>query len=345
MVLRRRLLFFSLFLSSSWMVLAQDEPYLYIVTRPLGAKVVLNGKTMDRPAPLLLRKLAPGSYHIRIEKDGWFSYETRVSIPEQNQVEVVLVPKAPLVYLDGNEALAEKNGKPTAPGESAFRFPSGSLILSAGRNGVAVAPVFGKQKLLDGVKFALPLFLALTGVLTIREIYAPRESGFVLAPELAASSLIGGGLLVWNITLETERNRFLRNYRTQDESWKALSLAGRLRFQAADEALLGGNFDSALAQFRSLILEYPDDPIMPHALFEIGRILFIKDDIDGAATAYRTIAENYPLPDLHDRSRKALADCLFAQGDTNGALEQLELLSFNGSGLTREEVQMYRDLY
>lgn len=327
------------------MLCAQDEPYLYVVSKPLGAKVILNGKAVDRPAPLLLRKLAPGSYHIRIEKDGWFSYETRISIPEQNQVEVALVPKAPLVYLDGNEASSEGNGKAPVPGAAAFRFPSGSLILSAGRDGVAVAPVFGKQKLLDGVKFALPLFLALTGVLTVREIYAPRESGFVLAPELAASSLIGGGLMVWNITLEAQRSRFLRNYRIQEESWKALSLSARLRFQAADEALLGGNFDSALAQFRSLTLEYPDDTIMPHALFEIGRILFIKNDIEGAARAYRTIAENYPLPDLHDRSRKGLADCLFAQGDANGALEQLDLLSFNGSGLTREEVRMYRELY
>jgi TolA-binding protein len=195
------------------------------------------------------------------------------------------------------------------------------------------------------MKFAFPLLLVISGALAVREIYTPMERPFILSPEMVASAVISGGVLAWSMLLENERNECLENFRIQTRSLKDLSLTVRLRFDKAAETLVGGDFGSALTQFQMLVKEYPDNPIMPKALYEIAGILYIMGDIDGAAEAFRTVADRYPLPDLHDRARKGLADCLMEQGDQAGALEQLELFSFNGSGLPREEVALYRESF
>ncbi len=334
-----------LFLILPATVRAEDGSYLYLVTTPMGATVYLNGEALASPSPLLLRNMPTGSYLVRVEKDGWYDQSARIELPAERTKEFDLVPREPLAHMEGYRTPAGENPDARATGSATIRFSSDALIFEPGEEGIVVAPVFPKQRLLDGVKMSLPLFLALTGVLTAREIYSPRDSDLVLAPELIASSLMGSGLFVWNVLLESERARFLRDHRIREASWEGLSLSARLRFEAAEEALAGGNFEVALSRFSELVDDYPDDPVMPRALFEIGRILIIKDDIAAAAEVYRTIAERYPLPDLHDRARKALADCLAEEGNLEGALEQLKLLSFNGSGLTREEVQLYRDLF
>ncbi len=323
---------------------AEPGDYLYVVTRPMGATVYLDGRAQAASTPLLLRGIPAGTYRIRVEKDGWYSREAMVDLSEGRIAEFAMVPREPLVHIEGYGG-GESDRDINASEAATIRFSSEALILRPGAQGIGVAPVYPKQRLLDGVKMSLPLFLALTGVLTAREIYAPRKSDLVIAPELVASAVMGGGLFVWNVRLESDRARFLRNHRVRETTWEALSLAARLRFEAAEEALAGGNFEVALSRFMQLIDDYPEDPIMPRALFEKGRILFISGNYRDSAESYRTVADRYPLPDLHDRARKALADCLFALGDSEGALAQLDLLTFNGSGLTREEALLYRDLF
>jgi len=318
---------------------AQDTNYLFIVSEPMGAKVSLDGKALDRPSPLLLRDIGPGPHLLRFEKEGWYSQEIKTSLPGTEALQVTLVPKEPLVYVDGQDA---SSATASPPADQVIRLPASGATLVPARGGLRVSPIFPRQGLLDGVNFSLPLFLGLTAVLTVREIYSPRDSNFIISPELAASALIGGGLLAWNIDLQIRRFRFLADHRPRGASMKSLSLEAKLRFDAANQALLGGDFDAALARFRELIQDYPDATIMPKALFETGRILFIKADIKGAEAAFREVAEDYPLPELHDRARKGLADCLVALGDKEGALEQLGLLTYNGAGLTREEVELYR---
>lgn len=321
---------------------AQDANYLFVVSEPMGAKVSLDGEALDRPSPLLLRYLAPGPHLIRLDKEGWYSREITTSLPDNEALQITLVPREPLVYVDGQAASAASAG---APADQVFRLPATGATLLPGKGGLGVSAIFPRQGLLDGVNFSLPLFLGLTAVLTVREIYSPRDSNFIISPELAASALIGGGLLAWNIDLQIRRYRFLADHRPRGASVESLSLAAKLRFDAANQTLLGGDFDAALARFRELIKEYPDETIMPKALFETGRILFIKADIKDAEEAFREVAEDYPLPELHDRARKGLADCLVALGDKEGALEQLGLLTYNGTGLTREEVELYRQSF
>jgi hypothetical protein len=306
----------------------------------MGARVSLDGKALDRPSPLLLRDLAQGPHLIRFEKEGWYSREITTNLPGTEALQVTLVPREPLVYVDGQEASAVG-----APADRVFRLPATGATLLPGKGGLGVSAIFPRQGLLDGVNFSLPLFLGLTAVLTVREIYSPRDSNFIVSPELAASALIGGGLLAWNIDLQIRRFRFLADHRPRGASVESLSLAAKLRLDAANQTLLGGDFDAALARFRELIQAYPDETIMPKALFETGRILFIKADIKGAEEAFREVAEDYPLPELHDRARKGLADCLVALSDKEGALEQLGLLTYNGTGLTREEVELYRQSF
>ena len=321
--------------------------YLFVESDPLGAKLFLDGKELGHPSPILLRDLAPGEHRIRFEKEGWYAKDVVFEFPEADPLIVSLVPRAPLIYLE--TAVVSKGGidDSSAGGRAAstIRLSSSPLELGAGREGMEIAPVFPRQKILDGVTFSLPLFLALTGVLTVREIYAPRSSAFAISPELAASALIGAGLLGWDIDLQIRRFHFLEGKTPSKESWRDLSLAARLRFDTASETLRGGDFESALSQFTALADEYPDDPIMPRALYETARLLFLRGDAGGAEKDFRALAEDYPMPELYDRAVKGLADCLLARGDKAGALEQLDHLTYNGSGLSREDIELYRQSF
>ncbi|HUX37217.1 MAG TPA: tetratricopeptide repeat protein [Rectinemataceae bacterium] len=326
---------------------ADGPAFLFVESEPLGAKVFLDGKDLERPSPLLLRDLAPGMHRFRFEKEGWYTQEVVVALPRSEPLLVSLVRKSPLIFLDGavSPAAGIGDARDTEPSSSAIRLSSSPLEFSAGRQGIDIAKVFPRQKLLDGVNFSLPLFLALTGVLTVREIYAPRSSTFIISPELAASALIGAGLLGWDIDLQIRRFRFTQQGPPRQESWKELSLAARLRFDRASETLRGGDFESALVQFQALVDEYPDDPIMPRALFETARLLSLQGDTRGAEAIFRKLVEDYPMPELYDRAIKNLADCLVALGDKEGARKQLDLLTYNGAGLSREEIELFRQSF
>lgn len=315
---------------------AQDaETHLYVVTSPFGARITLDGALLDRPSPLLLRGLPPGAHRLHVEKPGFYPADLEFSLPGETLVRVELLPRTALVYVEGPEPEGAVD-----PGV-ARRVSAPSSLLGVGSKGSSLGPLFPAQGLLDGVNFALPLFLGLTGVLTLREIYSPRDSSLIISPELAASALIGGGLLGWDIGLRVKKSRYLAAASEVPASWKDLALAAELRFEAAGAALRGANFDEALARFEELARDYPESSIAPKSLFESARILFLKGDAEGAKAAYRRVLDDYPLPELHDRAAKGLADCLLAAGDREGALRELEELTYDGYGLTREEMDLY----
>jgi hypothetical protein len=317
------------------------EGALFVSSDPMGAKVYLDGVELAGRTPLLLRDVAAGSHRLRIEKEAWMTKEAQVEVPATNAVDFGLSPVDPALHFEGESAVRVA-GQSVDPADGSFSLKAGALTLQPGRDGIDVTPVFGRQRLLDGIRFALPLFIGLTGVLTAREIYAPRKSPFVIAPELAASTLIGGGLLGWDIALEAERKSFVEQYRVEARGPESLAIVAKMKFEAAGESLIQGNFESALSQFEAIARDYPDSPIAPRAIFECAGLKYTAGDREGAAEAFRSIVQDYPLVDLYDRSLKGLADCLSAEGDAAGALAQLDLLTYLGPGLTREEIRLYR---
>jgi hypothetical protein len=314
---------------------------LFVSSEPLGAVVYLDGARQARPTPLLLRDLGAGKHRLRLEKEGYIARELLVSTPEAKAVGCGLVPAQAMAHFEGVGTLLVA-GRPVGPADGSLCLEPGSFTLRPGEGGLEVTPVFGQQRLLDGIRLALPLFLCLSGVLTVREIVWPRESGLVIAPELAASSLIGGGLIGWDIALEAKKREFLEDYKVSAQGPESLALAVKARFDEASRLMIEGDFESALSRFEALAAEHPDSPFAARALFESARLRYLTGDREGAAAAFGEVIEDYPEPELYDRSVKGLADCRLAKGDLAGALAELELLTYLGPGPTREEIGQYR---
>ncbi|HUW41087.1 MAG TPA: tetratricopeptide repeat protein [Rectinemataceae bacterium] len=314
---------------------------LFVSSEPMGALVFVDGAQEPQRSPLLLRGLKAGLHRLKIVREGWLMKEAEVELPATSAVEFRLSPLEPRLHFEGEPALTLK-GEPLRPADGVFRFSPGVLKLIPGREGLDIEPVFGRQDLLDGVRLALPLFIGLTGVLTAREIIAPPGGSFVLDPELAASALVSGGLLGCDIALEAERTSFLQSYRVGSSEAGSMEVAARSRFEAAVQAESHGDFAAALGQFEALAKDYPGSPLAPKAIFEAARLQYIAGDRAGAAESYREIVEDYPIVELYDRAVKGLADCYLAAGDTKDALDELDLLTYLGPGLSREEIELFR---
>jgi hypothetical protein len=318
------------------------QRFLFVSSDPLGAAVYLDGVRLEKPTPLLVRDIKSGKHRLRLEKEGFLSRDILIATPQDKTIGCDLSPAQPILHFEG-EGAVRVAGRSAEPADGSIRFQAGSLSLKPASDGIDVTPVFGQQRLLDGIRFALPLFLGLTGVLTVREIAWPRESGLVLAPELAVSSLIGGGLLGWDIALVAKKQKFLKDYKVHVEGPESLAAAAKTKFDAASASMIQGNFEAALSQFEALAADYPDNPLAPRALFESARLKYITGDKGGSAEVFSQIVEDYPVPELYDRAIKGLADCLIAKGDLAGALAELDLLTYLGPGLTREEMDSYRE--
>jgi len=317
--------------------------YLFVSSDPLGASIVLDGVALEKRTPALLVGVAPGKHSLRLEKPGWIAAELAFQAPATERLSAGLTPAYPVLRFQ-DQAAVFVNGSPVDDPEGGLRFSPGVLAFEPTPDGLSVRPVYGGQWLLDGVRLALPLFLGLTGALTAREIVEPRESRFPIAPELAVSALLGGGLLAADIALEVRKKAFLDAYGAVPVDPGRGSAAAAARYEAAGAAMDRGDSGSALALYEALAADYPDSPLVPAAVFETGRLRFMRGDIAGAGAAFLSVVEEYPVIGLYDRALKSLADCRLAEGDAAGALKLLDRMTFLGPGLGREDVELYRGL-
>lgn len=314
------------------------QSFLFVSSEPMGAKAYLDGVLQARRTPMLLRGLAEGRHAIRLEKEGYIAREAEVELPKDGELELELSPEEIRIHFDGEPGLRFA-GKEERPADGSIGLKEGALSLRPKAEGIELAPIFGEQALLDGIRFSLPLFLGLSGALTAREIVWPRESPFVIAPELAISGLVSAGLLAWDIALEIKKKKFLEGYEPRMEGPESLELSARYCFDRASETMVRGDFKAALEQFEALRRDFPESGLAAQALFEGARLRYLLGDREGAAAAFRAVVEDYPLPELYDRAAKALADTLLAAGDAEGARRSLDLLTYYGGYFSRGEIE------
>lgn len=70
--------------------------------------------------------------------------------------------------------------------------------------------------------------------------------------------------------------------------------ADSLAFRKATIVLEEGDIDGAIARYRRLIADYPESPLVPDAMFQIGRAHEYRGDNDSALLFYRDVATRFP---------------------------------------------------
>ncbi|HOX17435.1 MAG TPA: tetratricopeptide repeat protein [Spirochaetales bacterium] len=304
---------------------------VFIAAEPLGGTVYIDGVRQDHFSPLLLRDFPEGAFTVRVEKEGYHPAEAR--IPAQGDAVLVLALVPERVEL----------GLPDSGGEgSSLLLPSGTYHLWTGPAGLEVAAVYPRQRVLDGVRFALPAVGAVGAALAAREILAPREGDYLVSAELVAALGIGAGLLALDFVLESDRRDFLDAFRAETAPGSPDGTDALAVLQVADRALGRGDFGEALGRYEAFVEAFPDTRLSIQARLEIAGIRYLLGDLALAAELYRELTDEYPWPGLYDRAVKGRSDCALALGDPAGALELLELMSFSGGGLEREDIEIHR---
>lgn len=83
------------------------------------------------------------------------------------------------------------------------------------------------------------------------------------------------------------------------------------------------NDDAALVAFRTIIEQFPQDPLFGDALLETGRTLFLNDEIDAAIARYLEIANTYTY--LPETAAEALWRAAFLHGTNDRPAESRDL--------------------
>lgn len=304
---------------------------VFIAAEPLGGTVYIDGVRLDGRAPLLLRDFPEGAAAVRVEKEGYHPAEAEIPATGDASLVLALVP------------VRIELGLPSSGGDgNSLLLPPGTYRLATGPAGLEVAAVYPRQRVLDGVRFALPAVGAVGAALAAREILAPREGDYLVSAELVAALGLGAGLLAWDFVLELDRRDFLEAFRGETVPGSAGGTDALAVLQVADRALGRGDFGEALGRYEAFVEAFPDTRLSIQARLEIAAIRYLLGDLALAAELYRELTDEYPWPGLYDRAVKGRSDCALALGDPAGALELLGLMSFSGGGLEREDVEIHR---
>jgi TolA-binding protein len=89
----------------------------------------------------------------------------------------------------------------------------------------------------------------------------------------------------------------------------------------------------ARKHYQTLIEAFPDLAINADARFELAELLGERGEHDAAVKLLRDALDKEPSPELTDKVRVRLGDCLLRKGDAKGALAQFEPIAANAKSL------------
>lgn len=215
---------------------------LFITSTPYGAEVLLNGTAQEKRTPLLLRDIPPGGYTGR---DG------SIEVPPEGagHLDLTLTPLTVGVIAPENHRVHH----PGSPGGEDTRYlavPPGSYHFQLDAGKFRIDPVYPRQSMIDGLGFALPLFLLVTATLIAGEMLNPRGTELPVSPELLSTGAVSAGLLTLDIALHAGRRAYRRTAVREPLTPLPGTDSEQLLFALAERILEQGNLENSFQLFR-----------------------------------------------------------------------------------------------
>lgn len=315
-------------------------PSVSVDSVPLGARIVLDGQLTGFRTPALLRGLPPGRHTLSLWKEGFIQTTQSFSVAEGKVpiLKVSLPPESVVLSFPVNDQIISAQGTLPAGGRQ-FRFPTGTYFLSGSEEAVRMTPVFDDAALLDTSGWTLGLTTAGLAASVTHDFLLWRvglsDQPTRLTVALASVAL---GELAWYLTLQSRKARFYRETSPSITPLpQKLDQASGL-YRQGESALENGDLATAEDSFRQFVRAYPDSRWVPGAWFRLAKIHSVTGRRDLALGEYRLVAETFPQPEYHDRSRQALADLNEAAGFPQDALEQVERMVLTDGFFDKETV-------
>jgi len=314
----------------------EGKAALFLVTRPSGADVVWDGRTLEKKTPVLLRDITAGSHRLEVMRSGYASRVERIDMTG-SEVRVVKLALADGTFeigfpSDGRIAI---RGEGLEAEDRVLRLPEGRYGFSRNGGALRIEPVFPRQRLIDALHLTTPILFGFAGLLTLDAIIDPPGSSRPFPPAAVVTQALSVAMLGVELALNVQKRRYLSelSYRLDEATPDAAVLA------EADEALRVGELSRALQALGRI---GPEQPAFPDALYKTSAVHALAGDYEAALQGFDRIATDYPLPHLYDRAQKNAADILLRFDRFEESLLRLEAMVMADPLYTREEIDSYK---
>jgi hypothetical protein len=296
---------------------AQDT-LLFISTSPINATVLLDGSPQLNRSPLLIRTLGPGDHTIEI-------------MGLQN-------PGSPCkITLSRGEIRS-----------LSFDYVNNHILMHTVHPPSFVTEIpllpeeYPKQKSIKILNIAIPVFVVISGLLTINDAVYSKDTGLFFSPITITAYTVTAGLAGYRIALGRQKKRYIQSV---DEQFEHVNTPYRMaleQYNRGQEALSLDELDQALFHYTTIVHQYQNTMYMPYALYKIAKIQAIQEQYELATKGFSLITAQYPLSDLYDRSLKSLADIAAAQGRYVESIGYLDRMVYADPLFNRNAVNRYK---
>lgn len=316
-----------------------QQTALYVCGDPLGARVLVDGSPLERPTPVLVRSLQPGSHRVQLQLSGYRDEVVDVLL-DAGAAAIVSPTLRRVGFAAGfpGEASLLIGGEEHPAAGRAWSFAPGSYSFSRRADGrLAVKPSFRHQRLADALAIAIPVFLGFATYLTADAVINPPDSGWAVPPAVITTHAVTTAMIGVEVWLQVKKQRFLESFamETRTENDPAFE---QQTYDEGTRLLQLGSVAEARAAFGRI---EPGGRLYPHALYKITSIHVTSGAHQQALEGFDRIAAEYPLPDLYDRSLKGAADVLLLLGRFSESLDRLAAMTFADRMYSREEIDAY----
>ena len=87
-------------------------------------------------------------------------------------------------------------------------------------------------------------------------------------------------------------------------------------YDAAFNALKGGDYQRAISGFRNFVATYPDSSLASNAQYWLGECFYGRQQFTQAAPEFRAVVSRYPAGNKAPDALLKLGYCMIAAGDT-----------------------------
>ena len=318
---------------------------VFITTRPIGAALLVNGERVAGETPILLRDLPSGSYELTMLKADRPPLTARAEVPAGEVLSFSYTLPADRFVPAPYETAITLNGQAVTAGDKGVSLPEGSYSFSWDDGTLDIQPVYPLEGSIRALDILTPSVLLLAAVLMGEELVQNQERYFSVSPFSTGLAAAGGVMGILDLRLRARKREYIRGIDPLPVGPESADGQARLLYAEAREELGLGRTAQAARTLERLISRHGDSELIPEALYTLGRIHLIRGEGALAAAEFKLILEEYPHPDVFDRTCKALADYYALEGNFGAAAAALESIVYIDNAFKPEEIEALAKVY
>lgn len=314
-----------------------------MTTDPLGANLTINGKPWAKHSPVLLDSGVDKKYTVRIDKEGYSSVTTSVEV-QRGAVEhlhISLSGNRFIPAFPGKDSIVIQTGLFPASGGD-ITLPYGRYEMNEDRGRVFLEPVYPLEDTLKLLNAAIPVSILLSVFFTTEDLLSPKTGSLPLGVPAILSWTASIGLIGADLALLHNKAQFREDFIPEPVQQEKAGTEAAELYQRAEELLVRNRLEDALDYFTQVVAGHQESYYFPLSLYKTGKIHLATGDVDLAVSEFKTLLSNYPVPELYDKTRKALADAFVSQGDYTKAQTELDNMIYYDPLFDREGIERYR---